>query len=97
MIAYTKLDEFVILSEKVEEELVFGRIFDIIVTDTITFYIQLFNTEEFSGHYNCYIVTETHQYQSLLLSTLLSYLCLHPNYSIAYPQSLAITVKHFVK
>ena len=54
------MDEFVILPQKVEEDLTLGRIADIILTETITFCVQLFNTENFSEPFTTVILCQRH-------------------------------------
>ena len=52
----------IILPEKVEEDLTFGKIHDITLKDfSVWFFLQVYNTVEFCEHYNAYIISETEQ------------------------------------
>ena len=56
---YNTSSTFIVLQKRVEGDLTFETVQDIIFKDGITFCVQLFNTVEYNRHFNCYIILET--------------------------------------
>ena len=77
---YNTSTTFIVLQERVEEDLTFGKVQNIIFKNGITFHVQRFKTIEYNRLFNCYIISETEDFHLIPNDSLSTYISLHQNY-----------------
>ena len=91
---YNTSTTFIVLQERVEEDLTFGKVQDIIFKNGITFHVQRFKTIEYNRLFNCYIISETEDFHLIPNDSLSTYISLHQNY---ISSNIALVLKYYVK
>ena len=79
---YNTSTTFIVLQERVEEDLTFGKVQDIIFKDGITFHVQRFKTIKYNRHFICYIISETEDFHLIPNDSLSTYISLVLNYYV---------------
>lgn len=92
------IDEFVVHASTENHDITFGRIEGITIDDdnNVRLLIQIFKTEDFSEHFNCYVVKETVNFCIINIKDLPTYICMHPNFIQCFPSSYGIVMKFIV-